>query len=382
MTIQVTSIIETSNSITVITNPSGPTVTIQESGYRGPIGAQGPTGPQGPVGNLVFVSKNSEPAITSNLLNFVNTATITVDVIQNGMNAEIAFTAVGGAAFDQANAAYDQANAAFDAANTANVNALTAYDQANAAYTAANNAKVTVYANSDSNVTTQVINFINTASVLVDVIADGSNANVSFLAVGGPAYDQANAAYAQANAAYDAANNARVTVFANNASNVTTQNINFVNTSTVSVTVSPDASNANVQLDLTELQYSTNTTSAEVVDLWSASNYRSGKYHMQVENFLGFFATDLMIIHDGNATNLTLFGETSFGSNTGIFTSDLHSGFVRLLFTPNDSTTNLTFTRKLLQNRSIEVLPTDLMLGINTYDLMNILYFVPTDLNA
>jgi hypothetical protein len=198
----------------------------------------------------------------------------------------------------------------------------------------------------------------------------------------GPAYNQANAAYAQANAAYEAANNARVTVFANNASNVTTQNINFVNTSTVSVTVSPDASNANVQLDLTELQYSTNTTSAEVVDLWSASNYRSGKYHMQVENFLGFFATDLMIIHDGNATNLTLFGETSFGSNTGIFTSDLYSGFVRLLFTPNDSTTNLTFTRKLLQNRAFEPLPTDLMLGINTYDLMNILYFVPTDLNA
>jgi hypothetical protein len=61
------------------------------------------------------------------------------------------------------------------------------------------------------------------------------------------AHNQANAAYAQANLAYDAANNAKVTVFANNASNVTTQNLNFVNTATVTVVVSPDGSNANVE---------------------------------------------------------------------------------------------------------------------------------------
>lgn len=61
------------------------------------------------------------------------------------------------------------------------------------------------------------------------------------------AYDQANAAYAQANAAYDAANNAQVTVYANNASNVTTQNVNFVNTATVTVTVTADGSNANIE---------------------------------------------------------------------------------------------------------------------------------------
>lgn len=197
-----------------------------------------------------------------------------------------------------------------------------------------------------------------------------------------PAYNQANSAYAQANAAYEAANNAKVTVFANNGSNVTTQNLNFVNTSTISVSVSSDSANANVSFDLTELQYSTSSFSTEVVDSWSAVNYRSGKYQIQVENFLGVLATDLMLLHDGNTTNLTLFGETQLGANTGSFAADLSGGFVRLLFTPNDETTNLTFTRKLLQNRSIEPLPTDLMLGINTYDLMNFLYIQPTDLNA
>lgn len=368
------------SDISVVTvQPSTETVVVTESGGYNVVTVLPATetvvvtdntrfGPQGPVGNLVFISENGEPAITSNLINFVNTATITVDVVQDGMNANIAFTAVGGAAFDQANAAYNQANSA--------------YDQANTAYDAANNAKVTVYANSSSNITTQVLNFVNTASVLVEVNPDGSNANVGFVAIGGPAYDQANIAYNQANAAYEAANNAKVTVFANNGSNVTTQNLNFVNTSTISVSVSSDSANANVSFDLTELQYSTSSFSAEVVDSWSAVNYRSGKYQIQVENFLGVLATDLMLLHDGNTTNLTLFGETQLGANTGSFAADLSGGFVRLLFTPNDETTNLTFTRKLLQNRSIEPLPTDLMLGINTYDLMNFLYIQPTDLNA
>jgi predicted metallopeptidase len=73
------------------------------------------------------------------------------------------------------------------------------------------------------------------------------NANTFVTVAGFNVVDQANAAYAQANLAYDAANNAKVTVFANNASNVTTQNLNFVNTATVTVVVSPDGSNANVE---------------------------------------------------------------------------------------------------------------------------------------
>ncbi len=160
----------------------------------------------------------------------------------------------GNTAYGQANAAYGQANAAYGQANAA-------YGQANAAYTAANNAQVTVYANSASAVTTQRVNFVNTATITVAVSSSGSNANISFTAVGGAAYDQANSArdqantartqantaYGQANAAYTAANNAKVTVFANSgAANATTQNLNFVNTSTILVTVANTSGNANV----------------------------------------------------------------------------------------------------------------------------------------
>ena len=127
---------------------------------------------------------------------------------------------VANSASSTANAAYSQANTAYSAANTANTNALNAYSQANSAYGQAN----TAYGQAN------------------DAYAAANTANTNAL----NAYAQANAAYSQANAAYNAANNAQVTVYANNASNVTTQRINFVNTATVTVSVTADSSNANI----------------------------------------------------------------------------------------------------------------------------------------
>jgi len=140
-------------------------------------------------------------------------------------------------AFDVANTASSTANAAYSQANSA-------YAQANAAYDAANNAQVTVYSNNASNVTTQNVNFVNTATVTVTVTADGANANIEFTAapqtvvndtytaagntaaaatanianglyaISTSAYDQANAAYGQANDAYAAANTANTNALA------------------------------------------------------------------------------------------------------------------------------------------------------------------------
>jgi len=141
--------------------------------------------------------------------------------------AEAARTALGVAPLE----AYNVANIAASTANAA-------YAQANAAYNAANNAKVTVYSNNASNVTTQNVNFVNTATVTVSVTADGANANIAFTAapqtvvndtytaagntaaaatanianglyaISTSAYDQANTARGTANDAYGAANTA------------------------------------------------------------------------------------------------------------------------------------------------------------------------------
>lgn len=115
-----------SNSVTVVVSetldkvsvvqPQTQIAVVRDNVVKGPVG---PQGPQGPVGNLVFVSQNSENILTSNQLNFVNTSSIQVQVTQDGVNANIAFTTTGAAvadAYAQANVAYDEANLKLDIA--------------------------------------------------------------------------------------------------------------------------------------------------------------------------------------------------------------------------------------------------------------------------
>lgn len=92
------------------------------------------------------------------------------------------------------------------------------------------------------------VNFITDGNVTVE--ANNANTPYKTISFAIPEFanvsSQSNAAYAQANLAYDAANNAQVTVYANSGGGILTQNINFVNTSSVTVQVGADGSNANV----------------------------------------------------------------------------------------------------------------------------------------
>ena len=125
----------------------------------------------------------------------------------------------------------------------------------------------------------------------------------------------------------------------------------------------------------------TTTTSAETIDQWSATLYRSAKYQMQVENYLGFLALDIMLLHDGSTTNLVQSSVTTLLGNTGAFSSDISGGMVRLRVTANDPTTALTYYRRsLVSLRGNESLPTDLMTGSSGYDLMEVISINPSDL--
>lgn len=267
-------------------------------------------------------------------------------------------------------------------------------DHTNNAYAAANSAANTVRVsqNSGSTLSAKQLNFINSAAVLITITDSGDgNANVQFFASGASAadaYQQANAAYAQANAAYSAANNAAVKVTANAGATISSNTISFNNTSTISVSVVQDGSNANISFNTLnqEYSYNTTTTSIETVDTWSANTFRSGKYQMQVSSSLGYFACDIILIHNGTAANIAQFGNVSVGPHPlGTFTTDVSGGLVRLRFTAADITSRLRYYRNLIKNDSgsdPETLPTDLMAGAETYDLMNNLYITPTDLNA
>ena len=132
---------------------------------------------------------------------------------------------------------------------------------------------------------------------------------------------------------------------------------------------------------LVQYTYNTSTSSIETVDQWSKSTYRSAKYQMQVESGAGYQAVDLMVIHDGLTTNVIQYGSSTFGSNVGVFTSDISGSNVRLRFTATDATSYLTYYKTILASRASESLPTDLMTGSDTYDLLVTLPFHPTDLN-
>lgn len=103
---------------------------------------------------------------------------------------------------DQANTAYGQANAAYGQANAAYGQANAAYDQAN---TAANTVSVTVGGLTLNN---KKIKIANTSTISIQLLDDGTDANLVINSTGGVAYDQANLAYAQANVARDTANDA------------------------------------------------------------------------------------------------------------------------------------------------------------------------------
>jgi hypothetical protein len=109
-----------SNTVTVVVNetldrvsvvqPQTQIAVVRDNVVKGPVG---PQGPQGPVGNSVFVSKDGGDVLTSNVLNFLNTESIQVQVTQDGANANISFITTGAAVAD----AYAQANVALDEAN-------------------------------------------------------------------------------------------------------------------------------------------------------------------------------------------------------------------------------------------------------------------------
>ena len=146
----------------------------------------------------------------------------------------------------------------------------------------------------------------------------------------------------QANAAYNAANNAKVTVFANNQSNVTTQNLNFVNTATVSVVVTPNGANANVEFIA--------APQTVVVDTFTASGNTTAAATANIANGLYSIATSAyekanapITVREVYATNANIVN--SF-SNINTIQFDTESGMAVVNNSSNTVTIKLNSTFK------------------------------------
>ena len=88
------------------------------------------------------------------------------------------------------------------------------------------------------------------------------------------------------------------------------------------------------------------SSSAQVVDTWSASTYRSVKYHLQISDSTAdrYRIIDANVTHDGSTAYISVFGGVDNGDGDGSsvydsmdFTADISGGNVRLLGTVNNT---------------------------------------------
>lgn len=107
-------------------------------------------------------------------------------------------------------------------------------------------------------------------------------------------------------------------------------------TNTLSVPVL-DVNNAVVRSN----SFTTSSLSQVIVDSWSSSTYRSAKYYVQITSGSSYQMIELSLIHNGTTVYLAQYGDVRTGSSLGIFDAEIDSGTLKILFTPDNSTTTI-----------------------------------------
>jgi hypothetical protein len=307
--------------------------------------------------NTVRVYANSAGELSNKFLNFINTASIQVSVIDNADgNANISFSTTGAAvadAYAQANAAYGQANAAYGQANTGYGQANAAYGQANAAYGQANAAYSqanAAYDEANTKVETIVTGLglsnteVTTANVktvtITPNIASTTVIGVTKLVDSITSTDTANAATANS---VKWINDVKV----DRAGDTMTGKLT-INTAGEGLEVA----NANVTNTLTveALKVTTNTVTTAasgqvVLDIFPTTDLASAKYFVQANSGSTYHTTEIILVHEGTNIWITEYGTIQTGASLGTFNADIDSGNVRLLFNATQSINTIRAVR-------------------------------------
>ena len=85
----------------------------------------------------------------------------------------------------------------------------------------------------------------------------------------------------------------------------------------------------------------TTTTSESSIDSFSASDYRSAKYQIQITQGSNYHTTEVNIVHDGSDSYGTEYATLKTGETLSTFSTDISGGNVRLLATPSSSTSTV-----------------------------------------
>jgi hypothetical protein len=98
-------------------------------------------------------------------------------------------------------------------------------------------------------------------------------------------------------------------------------------------------------------QYILTTNTANVVDTFITTSYRSAKYIAQVNTSIGYQLTELLLLQDGGGnTFLTEYATLTTNGTLGTFSANISSGNVNLIFSPTQtvSTYTVNFQRSTL----------------------------------
>ena len=97
----------------------------------------------------------------------------------------------------------------------------------------------------------------------------------------------------------------------------------------------------NGNVNISGISITTSSASQGAVDTFSATDFRSASYQIQITRGTEYHVTSLNIVHDGTDVYVTEFGTINTGTTLATFAADINSGNVRILATPTSATSTV-----------------------------------------
>ena len=94
----------------------------------------------------------------------------------------------------------------------------------------------------------------------------------------------------------------------------------------------------NGNVNISGISITTSSSSQGAVDTFSATDFRSASYQIQITRGTEYHVTSLNVVHDGTDVYVTEFGTINTGTILATFAADINSGNVRILATPSSAT--------------------------------------------
>lgn len=126
------------------------------------------------------------------------------------------------------------------------------------------------------------------------------------------------------------------------------------------ITISTNTNIGNSSIQITTLQnnvahtkatsYSTTNTDVQLLDSFSGTDFRSGKYLLSIKDTdnTNYQSSEIMVMHDGTNTYTTEYATLITTATLGIFTSNVDSGTVRLYVQPTSNNNVIKYHRTLM----------------------------------